>query len=367
MTIKIQEISIPKGKRIIAISDIHAHARLLTGLLKKINYSDEDELFIVGDFLSRGPENLATLRLMMDLSRNGNTRVLAGNFEHFYREVFQANDPNNPSRLYKRALWDLKNYNRSLVTDMLDELGVSLMDDPDLNESFKKLIKAFEPEIAFLQNLPDVIYTDHLIFVHAGLPGADPESYRSDDPLTVLKDDAFMEKGLAFSKYVIVGHWPTFNYHEKPSFLPFINHDQMIISIDGGCGTKRDGQLNALLISDELNMEFSIDHYDDFPVKIASDDQRESEVFTFIHFSDSAISILTRDEEKSYVEHVSSRSRLWVPNEHIWRENDVARCNYSDYRLPVKKGEALRVCRKALNGWLVKKAGYYGLYYGGFV
>ena len=59
-----------------------------------------------------------------------------------------------------------------------------------------------------------------------------------------------MEEGLTFSKYVIVGHWPTANYgKEKGCCNPIINKEQNIISIDGGNMIKSEGQLNALIIN----------------------------------------------------------------------------------------------------------------------
>ena len=61
-----------------------------------------------------------------------------------------------------------------------------------------------------------------------------------------MKNDDFLDQGHSFSKWVVVGHWPVTLYHtDIPSAAPIILRDRKIISIDGGCVLKADGQLNA--------------------------------------------------------------------------------------------------------------------------
>ena len=67
-----------------------------------------------------------------------------------------------------------------------------------------------------------------------------------------MKNDDFRGQGHSFEKYVIVGHWPVTLYHEHiPSAAPIFDWDRKIISIDGGCVLKIDGQLNALILPSE--------------------------------------------------------------------------------------------------------------------
>ena len=45
-----------------------------------------------------------------------------------------------------------------------------------------------------------------------------------------MKNDAFLEQGLVFSKYVIVGHWPTANYGiEKGCCNPIIKKNKKLL------------------------------------------------------------------------------------------------------------------------------------------
>ena len=47
------------------ISDIHGCYSQYIELLNKISFSDEDELFVLGDAVDRGPEPIRVLRDMM--------------------------------------------------------------------------------------------------------------------------------------------------------------------------------------------------------------------------------------------------------------------------------------------------------------
>lgn len=68
-----------RGRRIIAVSDIHANMPYFRGLLEKIAFSDNDELIIDGDFLEKGERSLETLHFIMELAARGNCRAVCGN------------------------------------------------------------------------------------------------------------------------------------------------------------------------------------------------------------------------------------------------------------------------------------------------
>ena len=80
---------LPDGVRIYAISDIHGCSHLLQPMLRVI---DADlahsrpryaiEVFM-GDYVDRGPDTRATLDLLVERSRRGNSIFLKGNHEAF--------------------------------------------------------------------------------------------------------------------------------------------------------------------------------------------------------------------------------------------------------------------------------------------
>ena len=67
--------------RILAISDIHGELGLLEELLLKVNYDPmNDQLFLLGDYIDRGPSSSGVLNLVSELQAKG-ARVLLGNHE----------------------------------------------------------------------------------------------------------------------------------------------------------------------------------------------------------------------------------------------------------------------------------------------
>lgn len=48
------------------VSDIHGCFDQYRALLEKIQFSDEDELYVLGDVVDRGPEPIKVLRDMME-------------------------------------------------------------------------------------------------------------------------------------------------------------------------------------------------------------------------------------------------------------------------------------------------------------
>ena len=82
------------GRRIIAVSDIHGHADVFDALMKKIRFSEDDLLVIIGDMIECGPDSLGALRRAMELVRRGSAIALCGNWEHFFYEWFMDDGAN---------------------------------------------------------------------------------------------------------------------------------------------------------------------------------------------------------------------------------------------------------------------------------
>ena len=57
-------------------SDIHGQYDLFKKILDKINFSDEDKMFVLGDAIDRGPEGI---KLLQDLVDRKNVFFLLGN------------------------------------------------------------------------------------------------------------------------------------------------------------------------------------------------------------------------------------------------------------------------------------------------
>lgn len=71
------------------LSDIHGQYKKFLAMLNKIRFSDEDQMFILGDVIDRGPQPLDTL---MHILSEPNMQLLIGNHEHMMMEAYASPD-----------------------------------------------------------------------------------------------------------------------------------------------------------------------------------------------------------------------------------------------------------------------------------
>lgn len=362
----IKHIDITPGRRVLVTSDIHGHLTHLKNVLKKASFSKDDLLIIIGDIIEKGPESLNTLRYVMDLYEAGNVMVLAGNVDTWRVAMFDNLNENTADRfmgyLHRMRQWK----GTSLFDEMTRELGFIAENSEDLISLKGPVSRSFQNELDFIRGLPAILETQRYIFVHAGLPDKNMDALKSRSIFDVLQFNCFISSGLCFDKYVVVGHWPVTLYDEKIAQAnPIINREQKIISIDGGCGLKRDGQLNVLIIPDILcdANEITFASYDDFPVYTATRSQAASENSINIRFEDNTIRVLEKQDDFTYAEHIRTDYKLWIYNDYLY--DHETRCDdYTDYMLPITAGDSLSLVHTTSRGYIVKHRGVSGWYCG---
>ncbi len=376
MLAKVKNIDIDENKRIIAISDIHGNLKGLKQLLEKVSFCREDYLFFVGDLVEKGPQSLETLRYIMNLSKTHKVYTVSGNCDSVACEIY--NDSNHE---------ELLNYmlrrKKSLLNEMCQSLSIRIDRQTDLKEVKLQLNRYFENELNWIQDLPNIIETQKFIFVHAGLT-----STQLDKQLAakVQSMDAFLKMGLYMNKYCIVGHFPVVLYGESyPDCNPIIDREHKIICIDGGNVVKRNGQLNAFIIPHIHSEDFSYTFQDNLKTGIIKDTRKEMKACQYdpvlpagpdytllsqekpklIHWLDNKIEVLVKQSEFSYCQHNTSKHRMWILNKYIYREKDGYHCEDStDYCLPVRTGDRVSIVEETGRGYLIKRDGITGWYYG---
>ncbi len=345
----VKKVIIDKNKRVIVISDIHGNLKFFKRLLEKVNYNKDDVLFLVGDLIEKGENSLETLRYIMQLSKEQEVYVLTGNCDTLWEDIKYEIDDEN---LLKYMLFR-KN---SILNEMCKKLSIEVNKKSDISYIKEQLKKNFGIELNYLAQLPHIIETENYIFAHAGITTENLEKNKAHE---VIKRDAFMDEGLVFSKYVIVGHWPTANYgKEKGDCNPIINRKQKIISIDGGNAIKAEGQLNALII-DGNNITF--DSVDDFEKGKIIKGQEANKNTIQITWINNLIEILQEEEEFSLCRHVATNHELLIKNDKIFKAKDGMRCyDCTDYFIEAKEGDIVSIIEKAREMTLVKKNGVIG-------
>lgn len=354
----------PQGRRVLCVSDIHGNLRLLKGLLDKAAFGRGDTLIVLGDILERHVDSLATLRYLMELSRGHDVRFVLGNCDNLTLD-FVDEGGELPDSFFERWLGNLGQ--RSVLVQMARLAGVALESRADYPGAREALGRAFAAEFAFLRAMPHILVNDRYLLVHGGVPRE--TGLEELTAFDVMKNDSFLTQGHAFERWLVVGHTPVTLYDARiASASPIVCPDQHIVSIDGGCTLKWDGQLNALILPETPNGDFSWISYDGLAQVTALDLQDPSPDPINIRFGHSALEVLEEGEEFSLCRHVESGRTLRILTEYLHRggEGQVTCEDSTDYRLPVAPGDTLSVVRRTSRGLLAKKDGVTGWYGGRF-
>ena len=353
----IQWLDFEPGRRILVISDIHGNLEYFKGVLELAEFSPRDYLIIDGDFLEKGNHCLETLRYIMELSKAGNVYALRGNCDGWHR-VFEHGREGD-EHLLRYLRWRDKGF----LCELFRLLGVDIRSVPSLSP-YIPLLHAYDKEFDFIRSLPDGIDSENFTFVHAGRSPDKPLNMHSPGELNRI--DRFMGRGDSFDKWTVVGHYPVVLYGENIVCAnPIIERKRKIISIDGGCVLKDDGQLNALIIPHKDSDDFSFAAYDPFPERRVLKDQAGSSRSYYIRWGDSQVQVLQRGEEFSRCRHVRTGYEMDILTKYLFTQEDITGCNdCTDYVLPLKAGDTVRVVETTSRGYFVKHKGVSGWYYG---
>lgn len=357
MQAKVEHIYIEDNRRIIVISDIHGDLDSLKQLLAQAQFSPMDILILGGDMVEKGLKSLQTLQYIMNLCKTHTVYAVCGNCDAISKSVYQTGQN-------KELLTYLLIQKNTLLNEMCKVLSITLTADSDMLQIKEKLKQNFAEEFKWIMDLPDIIDTQNFIFAHAGISNDMIEKQKLSFVHSVK---AYHSKEIFLNKYCIVGHWPVTNYNKKlPNSNPIIDKIHKIISIDGGNVLKTDGQLNALIIPNINSDNFTFEAYDQLKCVFALDAQEESKDSYHIPWTDNLITIIEAGGEFSYCEQISTKKKMWILNKHIYKDkHGCYRCEGStDYQLSVKAGDCVKLVETTKKGYLIKKDGITGWYFG---
>lgn len=89
MAVRVERPNVKKGQRAIVISDIHANLKAFLKLLKKINFSEQDILILLGDMVEKGENSLDLLHYVMELKKTHTVFAVCGNCDAIAMEVLK--------------------------------------------------------------------------------------------------------------------------------------------------------------------------------------------------------------------------------------------------------------------------------------
>lgn len=199
-----------KGRRLV-IGDIHGCKRTFAKLLKKVKFSTEDTLYILGDMIDRGPDSKGVLKRVIKL-RNSGYKIIAirGNHEQMLLDVIE----NEPENLHSFLIIQKS-------TSLLNKKG-------ELKAKFLEFLKA----------CPYYVKTGNFILAHAALDLANEDIFENKEFMISSRYQRGNSSRLE-SKQFIHGHIAMNLKIIKSS----ISEKHPIIDIDNGCiyGDSRPG------------------------------------------------------------------------------------------------------------------------------
>ena len=140
-----------------AISDIHGCHQTFLHLLDQLDFSQADELFLLGDFIDRGPDSYGLIQTIFRLQDTGyRVHCLRGNHEQMMLDALDSED----DATYQR--W-LRNGGAATVRSIR-------------NRDADRLLR-------WMDQLPHYLETEDYLFVHAGLDFSAPDPLQNTKAL----------------------------------------------------------------------------------------------------------------------------------------------------------------------------------------
>lgn len=326
--------------RMIVISDIHGHLDRLKSLLHKVQYTPEDYLIILGDFVEKGDQVIDTIHYVQKLSQNKRTFVLAGNCEWALDALLTVPE------LASQILPYLKRVSSNgCIREVYHLLHLDDGHETMLGTQ-KRIYEYLKDEIDFVSHLPVTVKINQFLFVHAGIERR--KDYQKSSLSSLLEMQRFYEKGHLLDETVVVGHLPTSNYYKHHICNDIIiDEKRKIICIDGGTGVKSVSQLNALIIeSHQGKITYHQESVQPLPMcKVKNDVVCQQESIHKIAYPYFEVSLLEKNSQFSLCLQANTNQTLMIKNEFLYKKNNQLYCldDYTDHMLSVLKNEQVKI------------------------
>jgi serine/threonine protein phosphatase 1 len=197
-----------------AISDIHGCLRSFDALLDHIAFSTTDTLYLLGDYVDRGPDSKAVIDRIWQLQANGYTvHCLAGNHEQIICEYYGI------ARKFG---------------------GHTVSVDEFFMKSFQVQYLDQVPEnyITWMAQLPLYLEIPGYVLVHAGLNFNNSDPFEDQKALTWIRNWYYnINYDWLGDRVIVHGHTPMGMQQIKQEFAQL--QQRRVLDIDGGCATMR--------------------------------------------------------------------------------------------------------------------------------
>ncbi len=211
------------------MSDIHGCHNEFKEMLKKIEFSDYDDLYIIGDVCDRGEDPIGVLLTIMS---HKNMHLIMGNHDHWFKQYI-------PLLIRAKEDQSLLNYhllNNDCITWLHYNGGFTTADQfLDLEYPLCYDIENYLDQCPYYQELS--ILGKKYLLVHAGLGSYSRQGVRiSTIPIhELIWSKIELNDNPLVDTTMIVGHTPTVLYGKQYEGIIAHGKNDRILHIDCGC------------------------------------------------------------------------------------------------------------------------------------
>lgn len=211
------------------ISDIHGCYREYRKLLEKINLSDTDELYILGDMVDRGPE---PIKVLQDVMLRSNAYPILGNHDYMAWKVLsrfavEITERNADTQLTTEDLVNYMHWSQ-------DGGSVTAKQFRQLEAEERQDILDYIADCSVFEDVS--INGNRFVLVHADIHGfseeRDLEDYDISDYL-FYRADYQKQYFSGENTFLVTGHTPTMMIREDGK--PLVYQQNGHIALDCGC------------------------------------------------------------------------------------------------------------------------------------
>ena len=222
------------------MSDIHGNYKKYIQMLEKLQFSDNDTLYIIGDVIDRGNQSI---KILQDMMLRPNVIPIIGNHEYMAAMCF-------PVLLTELTPENIGKLDAEKVRGVMEWLNVGGQSTTDefhkLSAEGKQDIMEYLDEFSLYEEVS--CGGKDFILVHAGL-----DNFREDRPLDDYSPAETLFHAPNYSrvyfsdKFLVTGHLPTYAIDGNPDKDYSIYRANNHIAIDCGCGFDG-GRLGAICL-----------------------------------------------------------------------------------------------------------------------
>ncbi|MCL1997750.1 MAG: metallophosphoesterase [Turicibacter sp.] len=218
-----------------AISDLHGCYGKYKAMLEKIDFSDNDTLYILGDIIDRGEQ---PIEILLDMSRRANVIPILGNHEYMaYNSLKLLSSEVTEENIEKYFAGDAEEFLLDMTTWLTNGGKPTIEGFKRINQDEREAVLEYISDF-LLYEIIDVS-DKKFCLTHVGLPEGATDSnlhkYDIHDFLTVKTDYG---KAVFEDAFLVTGHLPTFLIDENFRGRIYNKHNHLAIDTGAIFGEK---------------------------------------------------------------------------------------------------------------------------------